>query len=47
MLFYFVLMILLCAFMYISAVCDLLADDDTLNTANDNIENIRRDLQQI
>ena len=26
--------------------CDLFADDGTLNTANDNIDNIRRDLQQ-
>ena len=26
--------------------CDLLADDGTLITANDNIDNIRRDLQQ-
>ena len=26
--------------------CDLFADDGTLNTANDNIHNIRRDLQQ-
>ena len=26
--------------------CDLFTDDDTLNTANDNIDNIRRDLQQ-
>ena len=29
-----------------SVQCDLLADDGTLNTANDNIDNIRRDLQQ-
>ena len=26
--------------------CDLFADDGTINTANDNIDNIRRDLQQ-
>ena len=29
-----------------SVQCDLFADDCTLNTANDNIDNIRRDLQQ-
>ena len=29
-----------------SVQCDLFADDGTLNTANDNIDNIRRDLQQ-
>ena len=29
-----------------SVKCDLFADDGTLNTANDNIDNIRRDLQQ-
>ena len=29
-----------------SVQCDLFADDGTLNTANDNIANIRRDLQQ-
>ena len=29
-----------------SVQCDLFADDSTLNTANDNIDNIRRDLQQ-
>jgi len=29
-----------------SVLCDLFADDGTLNTANDNIDNIRRDLQQ-
>ena len=29
-----------------SVQCDLLADDGTLNTANDNIDNIHRDLQQ-
>ena len=29
-----------------SMQCDLFADDGTLNTANDNIDNIRRDLQQ-
>ena len=29
-----------------SVQCNLFADDDTLNTANDNIDNIRRDLQQ-
>ena len=27
-----------------SVQCDLFADDGTLNTANDNIDNIRRDL---
>ena len=29
-----------------SVQCDLFADDGTLNTANDNTDNIRRDLQQ-
>ena len=29
-----------------SVQCDLFADDGTINTANDNIENIRRDLLQ-
>ena len=29
-----------------SVPCDLFADDGALNTANDNIDNIRRDLQQ-
>ena len=29
-----------------SVQCDLFADYGTLNTANDNIDNIRRDLQQ-
>ena len=29
-----------------SVHCDLFADDGTLNTANDNMDNIRRDLQQ-
>ena len=29
-----------------SIQCDLFADDGTLNTANDNRDNIRRDLQQ-
>ena len=29
-----------------SVLCDLFADDGILNTANDNIDNIRRDLQQ-
>ena len=29
-----------------SVQCDLFADDDTLNTANDSIDNILRDLQQ-
>ena len=29
-----------------SVQCSLFADDGTLNTANDNIDNIRRDLQQ-
>jgi len=29
-----------------SVQCDLFAGDGTLNTANDNIDNIRRDLQQ-
>ena len=29
-----------------SVQCDLFADDGTLNTANDNIDNMRRDLQQ-
>ena len=29
-----------------SVQCDLFADDGTLNTANNNIDNIRRDLQQ-
>ena len=29
-----------------SVQCDLFADDGTLNTVNDNIDNIRRDLQQ-
>ena len=29
-----------------SVQCNLFADDGTLNTANDNIDNIRRDLQQ-
>ena len=29
-----------------SVQCDLFADDGTLNTANDNIDNIRGDLQQ-
>ena len=29
-----------------SVKCDLFADDGTLNTANENIDNIRRDLQQ-
>ena len=29
-----------------SVKCDLLADDGTLNIANDNIDNIHRDLQQ-
>ena len=29
-----------------SVQCDLFADGGTLNTANDNIDNIRRDLQQ-
>ena len=29
-----------------SVQCDLFADDGTLNTANDNIDDIRRDLQQ-
>ena len=29
-----------------SVQCDLFADDGTLNTANDNIDNIRRNLQQ-
>ena len=34
-------------YMCISTVqCDLFADDDTLNTANDNIDNTRGDLQQ-
>ena len=28
-----------------SVQCDLFTDDGTLNTANDNIDNIRRDLQ--
>ena len=28
-----------------SVQCNLFADDGTLNTANDNIDNIRRDLQ--
>ena len=29
-----------------SVQCDLFADDGTLSTANDNVDNIRRDLQQ-
>ena len=29
-----------------SVRCDLFADDGTLNAANDNIDNMRRDLQQ-
>ena len=29
-----------------SVQCNLFADDGTFNTANDNIDNIRRDLQQ-
>ena len=28
-----------------SVQCDLITDDGTLNTANENIDNIRRDLQ--
>ena len=30
----------------LSVQCDLFADDGTINTANDNIDNIRRDLKQ-
>ena len=30
----------------VSVQCDLFADDGTLNTVNDKIDNIRRDLQQ-
>ena len=34
------------SFTHASVQCDLLADNGTLNTANDNIDNIRRGLQQ-
>ena len=30
-----------------SVQCDLFADDGTLNTANDNIDNIRRDYNRV